>query len=541
MSRGYPLPSLLLSSISHHYFLTLFHLLLLSIDILFRPFTLQNQTNTMASVMLFPNVATHRRMPHLSKEPKESKLLNSKPSKDDLSVPSPHSKDGVTPWPAHDHPSDTNDAVVDTLNGLSLSGVSHLTIASPGTSSNGQNRLLQDCSPSESKASLTINTTRTSSSAQKTLLTVPSSEAQSEITSHTDVSASQGSQKQHGQDDALQGHPAQLGHQQQLQPNPLNGPHGQSCSSPSLSAVATPLSALPPLGVITASSSSQDSKMIKSALHDAFGCLYHPVQHTHHPSSSSSTCSTPHGKLSAALRSGEGTPSLGISPRASPMLRPHMGASAPITPLELTSADGHSSGGGYFGQNTTGSSSRHLHAQHHQPHHHNLLPIHISHALQSPHSHDSSRRAPSLHQDDIVPPKTVTKRPSLDLNLNPTEHPVLCSLQTLSLTHPHPPEHYHPHLGHDLGHDRIPVLPTEITPVTAQTPAQPQQQGQYTSSTQPRRAQTAALKPIQSKLSKQPLTPDELLLNTAAANAPGGSSLFPMDNIHGDASIGRLH
>jgi hypothetical protein len=57
-----------------------------------------------------------------------------------------------------------------------------------------------------------------------------------------------------------------------------------------------------------------------------------------------------------------------------------------------------------------------------------------------------------------------SRRASIDLTLDPNEHPVLSSLQTLSITHPHPPEHYHPHLGHDLGHDRVPIAADSPAP-----------------------------------------------------------------------------
>ncbi|KAF9430156.1 tRNA:m4X modification enzyme [Podila epigama] len=53
---------------------------------------------------------------------------------------------------------------------------------------------------------------------------------------------------------------------------------------------ATPKSALPPSGSSpssvswsSVSSPSHDSRPLRAALYDAFGCLHHPVQHTHHP------------------------------------------------------------------------------------------------------------------------------------------------------------------------------------------------------------------------------------------------------------------
>ncbi|KAG0213042.1 hypothetical protein BGX33_003174 [Mortierella sp. NVP41] len=99
-------------------------------------------------------------------------------------------------------------------------------------------------------------------------------------------------------------------------------------------------SPLGPLSLPTSTTSpsltTQDSKLIKSALYDAFGVLYHPSAHTKHSLSTTA----------AALRSGDVTPLMGLSPKASPLLRPNVGTSAPITPLELSE---EATASGYFG------------------------------------------------------------------------------------------------------------------------------------------------------------------------------------------------
>ncbi|KAF9132043.1 hypothetical protein BGW39_000902 [Mortierella sp. 14UC] len=249
-----------------------------------------------------------------------------------------------------------------------------------------------------------------------------------------------------------------------------------------------------PLGALSLSSASlssstspslttQDSKMIKTALYDAFGVLYHPSAHTKHSLSTTA----------AALRSGDVTPLMGLSPKASPLLRPqYLGTSAPITPLELSE---EASASGYFGLHlpTTSSAASvaspalvgtaaanstaaaagpgpassyhgHHHYHHQHQHHHHHHPHRHTHT--SSHLSATFTNNENLQEDELssLPagrgyrsPLSRSRRTSVDLTLDPAEHPVLSSLQTLSITHPHPPEHYHPHLGHDLGHDRVPI------------------------------------------------------------------------------------
>ncbi|KAF9983112.1 hypothetical protein BGZ75_005415 [Mortierella antarctica] len=219
----------------------------------------------------------------------------------------------------------------------------------------------------------------------------------------------------------------------------------QDVSVPSMhSRPTSPMGTLVPSGS-TPTVSSHDSKMIKTALYDAFGCLYHPSAHTKHSLSSTA----------AALRSGDVTPLMGVSPKASPLLRPHMGPSAPITPLELSE---ELSSSGYFALHAPTSStspalagtalgSSSVSTKHHR---HIHTSSHLSATFTSEEQDEPSRGTRT--------PFSLSRRSSVDpMVLNPVEHPVLSSLQTLSITHPHPPEHYHPHLGHDLGHDRIPI------------------------------------------------------------------------------------
>ncbi|KAF9955864.1 hypothetical protein BGZ72_003310 [Mortierella alpina] len=220
---------------------------------------------------------------------------------------------------------------------------------------------------------------------------------------------------------------------------------GHDVAVPSMhSRPTSPVGALLPAGSAS-NISSHDSKMIKTALYDAFGCLYHPSAHTKHSLSTTA----------AALRSGDVTPLMGVSPKASPLLRPHMGPSAPITPLELSE---ELSSSGYFAQHTPSSSSSPALAG-------TALGSSSASAKHHRHTHTSSHLSAtytSEDQDEPIrgnrTPFSLSRRSSVDpMVLNPVEHPVLSSLQTLSITHPHPPEHYHPHLGHDLGHDRIPI------------------------------------------------------------------------------------
>ncbi|KAI1299942.1 hypothetical protein EDD11_006344 [Mortierella claussenii] len=580
----------------------------------------------MASVMLFPNPATHRRMPHLSKEPKETKEQReqreawAQQQKDTLSIlPQDTIAVKARSRSAHDRaPSSEAEAAAALGTGSSQSSIT----------ARGQGRALLQSSAQESKSTLSIDTHKLNSdstaghaNSNALLEAVPFNGSEEVATfglsgTHAAVTPQhlvldpstatrQEDRKWLDQEDVNQ-YAHTPAHQQHL--SLLNGPHGQnSPATVPTSATATPLSALPPSGVASSSSSiptMHESKTIKTALYDAFGCLYHPVQHTHHPSasSSSSTISSssatlPHGRLSttttgavAALRSGEVTPLIGISPRASPMLRPHVGPSAPITPLELSSVDGHA--GGYFGLHAVSNAAangpgtpvstatRSLQGYHLYPqaHHHPLQQCYVQH------QHNATRRASTLHQSHDDTPhlhhsptttsqsetvgtaslKNMSRRTSLDYNLNPTEHPVLCSLQTLSLTHPHPPEHYHPHLGHDLGHDRIPIAPAETvlngtnatfnakatvyaktTTAPAAELAQPltsvQEQSASMSTTQPSSSLASTLVSLSKvhQQQQQPVAPSELLSNATRTHA-GGSSPFPMDQGQSDGPIGSM-
>ncbi|GJJ73311.1 hypothetical protein EMPS_05669 [Entomortierella parvispora] len=248
--------------------------------------------------------------------------------------------------------------------------------------------------------------------------------------------------------------------------------------------------------------SSHDSKLIKTALYDAFGCLHHPSAHTKHSLAATA----------AALRSGDVTPLKG-SPSASPLLRPvHLRSSTPITPLELSD---EASAPGYFALHSSSTSaSPTLAGSSSSP----MSPPHGKHHRQGHGSSHLSATYTSTDDDFSVPdsgnwsPLSLSRRSSI----NPVEHPVLSSLQTLSITHPHPPEHYHPHLGHDLGHDKVPIL---ISPAQA--------------------VQVAEEKSEKSKIVVAETTPkimtfeDRGLQPTFDSTVP--SSPFPMDqsSIHG--------
>jgi hypothetical protein len=283
---------------------------------------------------------------------------------------------------------------------------------------------------------------------------------------------------------------------------------------------------LPPSGASSSSSSSlppssdhHDSRSVKSTLYDAFGCLYHPVQHTHPSLVASFNTSTPtsagttfhqivpcassvnhHRRASASMA--------GSSPRDSPALCPHVGGSAPITPLDLSSADGgghfwHGSSSTTSGPGSTSSPWYHFFGHHTHPH---------------PHTNPGQRSSSFHHEEGALhfletasPNKSrSSRRPSLDDRLSPAEHPVLCSLQALSLTHTHLPEYYHPHLGHDLGHDRVPILDSENHCLAAQTLS----------------ASFAQPPPV--------LTPSEQQQHQRPS---GGSSPFPMDHESDDARV----
>ncbi|KAF9995680.1 hypothetical protein BGZ80_001599 [Entomortierella chlamydospora] len=169
---------------------------------------------------------------------------------------------------------------------------------------------------------------------------------------------------------------------------------------------------------------SHDSKLIKTALYDAFGCLYHPSAHTKHSISNNAI----------ALRSGDVTPLMGLSPKASPLLRPNLGPSAPITPLELSE---EGSTAGYFALHVPASSalpaintpmSGSTPTRHHT---HQFRNTHTSSNLSSTFTSDSYEELEHAHQSPI----SLSRRSSMDVVLDPAEHPVLSSLQALSLSH----------------------------------------------------------------------------------------------------------
>ncbi|KAK3836104.1 MAG: hypothetical protein J3R72DRAFT_450882 [Linnemannia gamsii] len=519
----------------------------------------------MASIMLFPNVATHRRMPHLSKEPKET--TTPKPT-DDASLQ--QQQQITTVLPPHSSALPASIDRTDNTNSSSSGDNAHPSkaIASTSTTSAAGKNLLTlntNSTPHGSGSKSVANSASSSSTSllidgagtggHSSLLSTPTgSIASTPLVEHhhnnghcEHESSLHGHGHGHGHRRDHSDHsPLHLSllhnnhdkHQQQGHHHPPpNAPHGPSCISNNTQNHPLPLSGTTSCSS-TSTSTSNESRLIKTALYDAFGCLYHPVQHTHSssPCSPSGHCGQPGTSKTSmcaggsqvqvtqhTLRSGEVTPLISPSPRAmSPMIRPHLGlSSAPITPLELSSSseDGISSlgsgshghgGAGYFGTvhghghghgsgpgaspSLAVSSSRQLHqhlssshhyAQHHHGiHQHPLPPVpqyHPSSVLnrtgsfnKHTHSHghtkqqhqqDGNHLHPHPHNTHSQHEPTHSNGPSLlarksslgDIQLDPTEHPVLCSLQTLSLTHPHPANHYHPHLGHDLGHDRVSI------------------------------------------------------------------------------------
>ncbi|KAF9374363.1 hypothetical protein CPB97_012150 [Podila verticillata] len=320
----------------------------------------------MASIMPFPNVATHRRLPHLQNSHKEV-------------APQKIPQDGATTTTAattthiqHSRSQDQTD--------------SPLQLTGPDTFK---------------KNNLLLNDSKTPQGAKNLL---QDSHSSSDSSSRSPQMASSSSSR--------------------------------SSTSPSLS--------------------SHDSKMIKTALYDAFGVLYHPSAHTKHSLSTAA----------AALRSGDVTPLMGVSPGGSPLLQPQPGTSAPITPLELSD---ESTVPGYFGlqisspstvsSSGTGAPSSHgLHpySRHHQHHH---TSSHLNQTF------TPEQTSSSGHRSGFTSPLSLSRRSSVDQRAfdpskDPEHHPVLSSLQSLSLTHP--PQHYHPHLGHDLGHDKVSINPPEV-------------------------------------------------------------------------------
>lgn len=463
----------------------------------------------MASVMLFPNVATHRKLPHLA--PNNGSGTNKQQHKQS----STFSIDKYChQHQRHHHRSGSN--------GHQGKDSDHYHSLDPKTD--------------EAVAAAAPRSIESNTAKQRTLTYSKHGQSDKTLTIHTNKDHAHGQQKHdriHPQDDHRH-HPLSL--------TSVISPHAGHSAK-------TPLSALPPSGVPLSSSSTpspvHDARPLRTALYDAFGCLYHPVHHTHHPIASSSSSSSslssqvkhhPPGNHSSSTftRSSDVTPLLGISPRESPMLRPHHGPSATITPLEL-SEDG---AGGYFGSAPATASSGHA------PWHHHLLPHqHAHYHHRCPHylhnHHYRSAATHSAHQNTTYHNKvehhdgdrhghrtTLSRKSSFEFNLDPTEHPVLSSLHTLSLTHPHPPEHYHPHLGHDLGHDRVAIIPANVL-LKPPAKCDPPQRSM------PTYASVAALPPHPS--SEQS---GQLLY---AQGFRGSSCSFPMDQERSDPTTAFQH
>ncbi|KAG0377912.1 hypothetical protein BGX24_005199 [Mortierella sp. AD032] len=391
--------------------------------------------------MPFPNVTSHRRMPHLPNIPKSN---------------SPQ----VPATPQQEQQQQQGDHGMTTLPGRELENGSsslRLTASSTGASSVGSSsgspqKLLQD----------TQSALYQLDNASSNVGLLPASSSSSSV-STLQGRIKDGSSDMMDQDRQHTGVTSSLG----------------ALSFPSSSAFASTSPSL----------TTHDSKMIKTALYDAFGVLYHPSAHTKHSLSTTA----------AALRSGDVTPLMGLSPKASPLLRPqYLGTSAPITPLELSE---EASAAGYFGLHlptsstvaspvvnstvvagagpSSSSSSHHGHGHHHhyhhQHHHHHHPHRHThtsSHLSATFTNNEDPQEEPSLPGRGYRSPLSRSRRTSVDLTLDPTEHPVLSSLQTLSITHPHPPEHYHPHLGHDLGHDRVPIAADSLASPPAPAPVE---------------------------------------------------------------------
>jgi hypothetical protein len=329
----------------------------------------------MASIMPFPNKATHRRMPHLQN--------SSKPISSVVPLDNPHSQDNTE---------------LDSRR-LSIHGKDQHDALQLTAGPSGNQGLLLD-------------------------------NYRDQTTVSSDYLIEDGKEHDRG-----------------LKPD--NHQHIASSSRP-ISPLGSPMPS-----ASTPALSSHDSKLIKTALYDAFGCLHHPSAHTKHSLAATA----------AALRSGDVTPLKG-SPNASPLLRPvHLRSSTPITPLELSD---ESSTAGYFAlhSSTSATASPVLSGSSSSP----MSPPHGKHHRQG---HGSSHLSATYTIADDhtgidsghLSPLSLSRRSSI----NPVEHPVLSSLQTLSITHPHPPEHYHPHLGHDLGHDIVPILVSPTQPTQARS------------------------------------------------------------------------
>ncbi|KAF9969806.1 hypothetical protein BGZ73_007668 [Actinomortierella ambigua] len=430
----------------------------------------------MASVIVFPNVATHRKLPHL--QPKDTHKDKAPATASDTTQPS-------------------QDALHSSLHQLTIQDSKQ---QQPLHLSQGQPRpMIQDASSS------------TASQQQLPRLVEPDAKHILTVDTQPPPSSASLSYQQHKE--MVQSAASALS----TAPSPFS-----QARLPSSSVNESPYSALPPSGLPSSSSSTSSAskqqhhhshhpsaELLKTAIYDAFGCLYHPMQHTHHPSSKSSLTAA------AALRSGEVTPLLGVSPRASPRLLPQ-GSSGPITPLELSSDESTAlaHAGGYFGitptANVSSSSSQapatpggrqgaatggvasgtsgtgavsgghqegHPSQHHHHHHHHQHRPhtsshLHTASSLSSDDEDTISTHAINSSSNDhgrrSQPISAVSSRRSsimmtmkTDMPMNATEHPVLNTLQTM--THHALPGY----LDHDLGHDCVPLPPVSTQVVVA--------------------------------------------------------------------------
>ncbi|KAF9193512.1 hypothetical protein BGZ51_003067 [Haplosporangium sp. Z 767] len=459
----------------------------------------------MASIVVFPTVATHRKLPHLA------------PKSTSPRIHQDESLQSSAPVPGIDEAHSRAHALLDASPSTAATQQKAIALSEAPSSEHGQRLLKQGHDiADDNRPALTIATNNSESMTPKVLSSSASTTATPCIDrilqEQEEPSQSPGQKYQH----------------------PLNSPHGPGLKI-SAPQSAIPLSGASPLSSEPSAAQQHESKIIKSALFDAFGCLYHPVQHTHQSSSSSSTPS--------------------MTPRDSPILRPHLGASAPITPLELSADDGYSTSGGYFGiQMSLGASSSsssstarplHMSSHHHiSPHYRH----HHHHRSQHSSRQGSGHHQPSgLTQDDghfvldnndnsnssnkPCTPKNLSRRPSTDFNLNPSEHPVLCSLHALHLSNPHPS---HRRLDHDLGHDRVSIESDESSlqqdgVVHAQTlPTTTTAPSQLQPPPQPSRIRSNSSNNTNGG-STLPLTPSGVLSIGSEKTSTGTSSPFPMD------------
>ncbi|KAF9577059.1 hypothetical protein BGW38_007981, partial [Lunasporangiospora selenospora] len=576
--------------------------------------------------MLFPNVATHRRLPHLQKHPKDEK--------DKVKVKDKSHAEHLE----HNHLLPLDHGPLDPLaptqepspRAIAQGLTSTPSVSSPLIVSDGQQHQMLTCSEPTVKLNLSVNTQPITGSGTNSIKnstpesasgTPPHNRRQSGQDSAPWVAPNQLPPHHHSQGPSLQSPPHALD-------NALQPPSGASTavlasgSSETVSSAASMSSSSLSLNPAPSSlvSSTQESKLLRSTLYDAFGCLYHPVQHTHHPTSGSSA-STPSccgpvqsplarqssmpsfhcSGICQGLRSGDATPShphhhplsllaVTASPRtASPMLRPMSGASAPITPLDLSedessgyffSAHVHTNGtSSGSGSGTAGSTTTtrpiHTHQSHcqsyqHHSHSHGLQPHHPRRGSAQPNGAQtrqendvSSPRRASTSASTTTPTTRQTSTfasssSSSSSALNPAEHPVLCSLHTLSLTHPHPAQHYHPTLGHDLGHDRVSISDSEDwRPMSGSGMVGRVGKGLFTTTTTPSattetETRTMLMNNQGSQRILQPVTTPNRSMPTKATQAEnkgqgqgenrgGGGALFSMDHHSGeDDLISRL-